>query len=329
VVEMQVKDMGGILGGREVKLVKGDNRASAAEAAGMVTKLALDNEVTIITLGGSTVPEFTACAQKAEEIKVPFLAQAYMLGTKDLKYSAGILNSDTGINADEGFIKEYLKPKTVAYLGTDTESSRTLLEGTADFTGLKARLKAAGIDYVSEQLFPADAMDYSSYLTKIKYVNPEVLIFAPSGTEQAINVFKQIRELGGWGNIKVFCHGSTASQKAITTLPAALGAYTGASWVAGSDDPGMKAYEDAWMKKYGELATPAYTYSYNCFWMAIKAIELAGSDNPEKVAQAMRSGNLEWDSAWGSLRIDTNGGGMFKSAVAQIQEGGTLVKVWP
>ena len=34
---------------------------------------------------------------------------------------------------------------------------------------------------------------------------------------------------------------------------------------------------------------------------------MAGTDDPDKVAQALRSGNLEWDSAWGPLRIATNG----------------------
>ena len=102
-----------------------------------------------------------------------------------------------------------------------------------------------------------------------------------------------------------------------------------ALWILGSADPGMKAFEDAWMAKYKTLPNPNMSYYYNVFWTALKAMELAGTDDPEKVAQALRSGNLEWDSAWGHLRIPPNGTGEVKTMVAQVQQGGTLVKVWP
>jgi len=100
-------------------------------------------------------------------------------------------------------------------------------------------------------------------------------------------------------------------------------------WMPGSDEPGMKAFEDAFKQKYGRLPDPSLTYFYNSFWVAIKAIELAGTDDPGEVAQALHSGNLEWDSAWGPLRSAPDGRGDVTAMVAQVQEGGKLVKVWP
>ena len=70
------------------------------------------------------------------------------------------------------------------------------------------------------------------------------------------------------------------------------------------------------------------TVSYNTIWVAIKAIELAGADDPGKVAQALRSGNLEFDSAWGPLRVDAEGKPKLSVMMAQVQEGGKLDKVW-
>jgi len=107
-----------------------------------------------------------------------------------------------------------------------------------------------------------------------------------------------------------------------------VGTYTVVDWLPGSDEPGMKAFEDAFKQKYGHLPDPNLSFYYNCFWTAIKAIELAGTDDPGKVTQALRSGKLEWDSAWGPLRIDTVGRGYPTCMVAQVQEGGKLVKVW-
>ena len=82
------------------------------------------------------------------------------------------------------------------------------------------------------------------------------------------------------------------------------------------------------LKQIGKESDPALTYFYNCFWTAIKAIEMAGTDNPEKVAQALRSGNLQWDSSWGPLRIPADGRGVPSMMVAEIEEGIKLVKVW-
>jgi len=91
----------------------------------------------------------------------------------------------------------------------------------------------------------------------------------------------------------------------------------------------MKAFEDAFKKRWGRSPTPDLAYYYNDFWTGIKAMELAGTSDHDKVAQAMRSGNLEWDSAWGPLRIPPDGKGMANLIVTQVQEGGKLVKVWP
>ncbi len=73
------------------------------------------------------------------------------------------------------------------------------------------------------------------------------------------------------------------------------------------------------MQKYSREPDPNLTYYYyNCFWTALKAIELAGTDDADKVAQALRSGNLEWDSAWGHLRIPPDGTGLVNMMVAQV-----------
>src|SRR4030042_1730207 len=51
-VEKQLEDMGGILGGRMVRVVKYDNRASVAEAAAGATKLILEAKGSAPVFGG-------------------------------------------------------------------------------------------------------------------------------------------------------------------------------------------------------------------------------------------------------------------------------------
>jgi len=327
-VEWQVTNMGGILGGREVKFIRGDDRGMVAESAGQAKKLILDDKVTILTLGGVSAAQFTAVADVAEELKVPYVGLAAIFGVEAMNYSACLYSVEGMIDRTTSFVTDVVKPKTVAYLLYDVEDSRVLLDGMEGVVGARDRLKAKGIDIVYEQYYSQDTMDFSPYLAKIKYLKPDLLVTLLNGAGQVITINKQIMELGGWGSTKYFCATEQGTNKTAINMPAAVGTYTAVLWLPGSDDPGMKAFEDAFKQKYGQLPAPELTYYYNCFWTAIKAIEMAGTDDPVKVAQALRSGNLEWDSAWGRLRIAPDGNGEITAMVAQIQEGGKLVKVW-
>jgi len=326
-VEDQVKQMGGILGGREIKFIRGDDAGQVAQDAAQAKKLILDEKVAALTLGGVTAPGITATAEVAEQYEVPFVGFATIYGVDKMKYSACLCGSEAMLSRIANFLIDYLKPKTVAFLSYDAQDAHQVLDGEEGIVGVRDRLKNAGIDIVYEQYFPQDTQDFSSYLTKIKYLNPDVLVFRPNSEAQAITVAKQIMELGGWGNIKVF--GGTEGWTATRPFPGGLNTYTCVLWIPGSDDPGMKAFEDAWMARNKSAPNPTYTYYYNCFWTVIKAMQLAGTDDPIKVANVLRSGNLEWDSAWGHLRIPPNGTGEVNTMVAQIVEGKKLVKVYP
>ena len=330
-VEEQVKNTGGILGGREVKFVRGDDRGNTAEAVAQAKKQALEDKVTITTLGGESAAQFTAVADALEPLKVPYVAMStiYGLASGKYQYCACLYTHEPAIARIANFLIEVIKPKTVAFLCYDAEDSRSFLNGAEGVVGVRDRLKAQGIDSIYEQYFPQDTMDFSQYLTKIKYSNPDVLVTILNSTGQSVTIVKQIAELGGWGSMKYFNATETGASPSVTKIPSAIGTYVSVMWLPGSDEPGMKAFEDAYVGKYNRLPDPALTYFYNCFWTAIKAIEMAGTDNPEKVAQALRSGNLEWDSAWGPLRIPADGRGQITAMVAQIQEGSKLVKVWP
>lgn len=75
-VEKQVNDMGGILGGRLVKVVKYDNRNTVADSVGGVKKLVLDDKVSALVFGGTTSAQCVAVSDAAAELKVLFVTNA-------------------------------------------------------------------------------------------------------------------------------------------------------------------------------------------------------------------------------------------------------------
>jgi branched-chain amino acid transport system substrate-binding protein len=328
-VEEMVKDQGGILGGREVEFVRGDDRGNVAESAGQATKLILDDKVDILTLGGVTAASMSAVADVAEQHKVPYVSFGHLKGLSQKKYSIGIMGENIVESRTADFIIDVLKPKTVAWLAYDDISAHSLFEGDEEIRGVKERLQANGITVVYEQYFSPLTSDFTPYLTKIKYLNPDVLVTFGMDPNH-LTIVKQMGELGGWGRIKYFAASDAAAFATTLRQPSAVGTYVAVNWLPGTtDDPGAKAFEDAYRQKYGRPPAIWLGFQYNCLWTAIKAIELAGTTDHDKVAEAMRSGNLEWDSVWGPLRVSPEGEGNFQPKVAQIQEGGKLVKVWP
>jgi len=198
-VEKQVKDMGGILGGREVNFIKYDNHLSTPAAQAGVEKLYYDEKVSAIIWGGASLAEFDAVSTTAEELGILYVSFS------DLTDPMTVANSKFTVNATVRVqdmvdpyanvaIKEF-KAKKVALLSDNTQDGHVRAERQTEL------FKEAGVEVVYSQFFTLDTIDFMPYLTKIKYVNPDVLVIWSSPNEPHITIAKQIMELGGWGNI--------------------------------------------------------------------------------------------------------------------------------
>jgi len=318
-VEKQVKDMGGILGGREVEVIRYDNRASVAEAVAGAKKLVDDDKVSALVYGGISGAETGAVAGAAEELKILFACFGDATGLAELKFTLNAtVTEESWIDRFVTLSNKVLKAKTVAFLATDFAENhrRTQI--------LKEQLKATGVNIVYEQYTPIDTTDFTPYLTRIKYANPEVLILEQNSNEANITVAKQIMELGGWGDIKVL---TLPGGEAALRLPGAEGWYILVLWLPGLPYPGSVKFEQDFQAMYSRLPSSYNVYFYNPLWTAIYAIELAGTDTDlVKIAQAARSGKLEWETPMGRAHFTPDGLSGLTMSVARA-ESGKLVSV--
>lgn len=315
-VEKQLKDQGGILGGSEVKFIKYDNRSSVAEAAAGATKLILEDKVSAILYGGLLSPERQATASITDKNNTLLVMVSGSIAEVSMwKYVVNATTTSDDHAAMLGILaKDVLKAKKVAIMATDVESMRSIVDM------LKPVLKAAGIDIVYEEYCSQLTIDWSPYLTKIKYLQPDVLISDLAAPENTIALAKQITELGGLGDTKVVCGpgGDSAAKQ-----PGADGWYILALWISGLEKlyPGAATYLDDYQAMYGREPLPSHIYFYNPMWTAIKAIELAGTSDPVKVAEAARSGKLEWDTPIGHAIFTTDGQSGLRFNVGHVEEG--------
>ena len=315
-VEQQVKDMGGILGGRGVEFVKYDSRANVAEAQAGARKLLYQDKVSALAIGGLTGAEVAAVMDFAEENKIFFasIIESLIAKLSDYKFTVNATAATSEIICAEADIAiKVVKPKTVAILRDDTASMLDFAQTC------KKLLEAAGINIVYEDRVPLDTVDFLPYLTKIKYEKPDVLMLNISPNQAMLTIAKQIVDLGGWSGIKVIAHPSAESA---IRLPGADGWYVTAAWLPGLPQPGAAKFEKDYQAMYGKLPTGNHVYFYNSLWTAIYAIELAGTDaDLVKIAQVARSGNLEWDTPMGRAHFTSDGDSGLHYIVGHVEEG--------
>jgi len=320
-VQKQVEDMGGILGGRPVEFVKCDSEGSVSGASSCATRLITKDKVIALTIGGSSPADGYGVAQEAERQHVLFASVLPNTEVADLNYTVVCSMASQAVvdDATKGVLEVLTPtPATAAVLTYDNESARWWI------SRWKKNLEAAGVEVVNEEYVPLDLNDFSPYLTKIKYEDPDCLVTAVD-TAQYLAVAKQIMDLGGWGDIQnlAFATGLTAVK-----MPGAVGWIVISPWHSSADDP-----ESLRLKEYfaaatdGDIPAPMHIYMYNTLWTAIHAIELAGTDDPEDIARAARSGNLEFDTPMGKNRVGTDGNNSLRSIFVQIQEGGVTVPI--
>jgi branched-chain amino acid transport system substrate-binding protein len=313
-VEKQVQDMGGILGGRQVKVVKYDSRGTVAEAIAGATKLLKEDKVSALVYGGASGADNIAVSDFAEANHILYVDYAGLPDLAEKKFTVtGMTTWDEPYVAEYDFTNKVLKPKTVAILAAD------LTDGHQHGEGFRKGVEPAGTKIVYEQYPPVGTSDFTPYLTKIKYAKPDVLLLFFQPSETYLSIAKQIMELGGWGDIKVL---GTAAAEPSAKMPGAQGWYVFVLWLPGLPYPGAVKFQQDFQAMYGRMPSSVQVYFYNPLWTAIYAIDLAGTDTDlEKIAQTARSGNLEWDTPMGHAHYTPQGDAGLHLAVAHIEEG--------
>lgn len=315
-IKDQVEEMGGILGGRSVEFVTHDDESSVAGAVAGIRKFASDDSISAVCYGGTSAAAIQASADASGKNQVPFFTiyTDYPEGT-DLSYTTGVYSYKPSIFRKLMDLVYETEPDTIAIFGKDDYEAREVMPI------YREEAESEGIKVVYDEMFVGGTADLSPYLTKIKYEDPDVLIAMPVLSDASVAMFKQIGDLGGWGDIQVFSPDSQALPAALK-FPSGEGLTSWVSWIAGLEDPGAQEFEQAWVKKYGAPpSNEGIAYHYWAAWTAIKAIELADSADRRDIVEAAHSGALSWNTPAGPVTVGTDGLGYIDGYWVQIRDG--------
>jgi branched-chain amino acid transport system substrate-binding protein len=218
------------------------------------------------------------------------------------------------------------KPTTVAVLSADDPFSIEVADAVKTYAEQK------GLQIVYYQKYPNASTDLRAPLTETKAKNPD--LFLNSGhLQESVAIMQQSKELGfspkGFG----FSVGPSIPDFETTLKGDANYVMGGTQWTAALKYQGDDLFKtpEAYNTLYKQTFNyePAYqsAESSACGVAFVKAIEAAGSTDPDKVRDAISK--LNFTSFYGQIKFDERGINVTKPMAVEQWQTGRRVTVFP
>jgi branched-chain amino acid transport system substrate-binding protein len=312
----------------KVKIVYYDDKSEATESSKLVEKLIAEDKVDFL-LGpyssGITIPD-SLIAQRYRTPMIEAGGASGKIFARGNKYIFGLLPS-----AGEYFKStlEYLqnvnpKPSKIAILFADDKFDTSVAKGT------KKIASKLGYNVVLYEKYAEGQSDFSTVLTKIKSIKPDVVLVA-GHTEESLNFTQQAKELNVSPKMISLTVGPSEADFRKALGKDANYIYGVASW---STQMNFKGYLLKDTQDFVSLFEKTYNYQpdyhnaagFVALAVFKNAIEKAGSLDKEKVRNEIAKTNLE--TIYGIIKFKPSGQIMGTSVVLQILDG-KVYEVYP
>jgi branched-chain amino acid transport system substrate-binding protein len=297
----KINATGGILGGRQIELVYEDDKGTPQGGVGAVQKLMSVARVKAVTGGtNSSVVLAESSITRNKILQINAGAQADAITEQGSPWLFQINNTvSANSRSFNGYIVNTLKPKTVAYMGENTEFNKTVLEH------LKRSLADAKIELVNVSTYDADTNDFTSIVTKIKSLNPDLLYVSDAYPARASQLWKQVRQLGGF-KTEVMSPGVVTPGMIKPSDGAMNGVITGEIFVPTEESPANQAFVADVRKKTHADPGKGTLVAFEAVSVIAAAMDKAGTDSDyAKISKTLRENS--WATPRGELRFDEKG----------------------
>lgn len=332
-IEVAVKEInakGGVLG-KQIELVKVDNKSDTTEAANAAMKLATMDKVVAI-LGPATSGNTKSAIPVATQNKVPLIS--------------GSATADDITVDSNGKVREYffrtcfsdsfqgLIMANFAFEDLNGKNAAILVDNTSDYSkGLakkfKERYAELGGNIVTEQAYQQKETDFRAVLTSIKATNPDVL-FLPGYYTEAGLIVKQARELGldvpvlggdGYDSPKLL---ELAGKDALNKV------YYTNHYSSGDTTSEVVQFKQAYKTAKNSDPNAFNALGYDMAYFLKDALERAGKADSEAVKQALAS-TKDFKGITGTLSVDANHNAVKSITILEVKDGEPtfLTKVAP
>ena len=320
----QVNEQGGV-NGKKIKLIVADNKSEASEAAAAVTKLITTDKCKLV-FGAVSSSNVLAAVPIAEANKIPLVTATA---------------TNPKVTVENGQVKPYtfrtcfidpFQGKIMSEFATKSLNAKTAVvyaDSSSDYSKGLAKIFAEnftknGGTVLSQEAFLQRDQDFKATLTKIKALNPDV-IFIPAYYEEVGKIVKQARELGikaqllgtdGWDDPKIV---DVAGAEALE------GAFFSNHYSPQDTDPNVVSFVEAYRKEYNQEPSALAVLGYDAALVVVDALKRAGSDDPEKIRQALED-TKDLQITVGKISLDKNHNPIKSAVVIEMKNGKQVFK---
>ncbi len=211
------------------------------------------------------------------------------------------------------FSRDTLKKKKAAVL---YDASNDYSKGTAEvFREGFAKLGGAVVAF---EAYGKDDVDFSALITKVKASGADVL-FLPDYYNKVGLIAKQARE---WGlTVQLVGPDGWDSPDLVKVAGTAIdGGYFSNHYSPDDRRPEVVAWVKKYRERFGQVPDALGTLAYDGTRLLLAAIRKAGSDDPQKIRDALAS-IKGFHGVTGSFTLDRNGDAVKSAAIVRIEGG--------
>lgn len=322
-VELAIEEInknGGVLG-KQIEIVKADNKSEDTEAANVSTRLATRDKV-LVLLGPATSGNTKAASPAAMENKVPLI-------------SASATDDHVTVDSN-GKVREYIfktcfsdsfqgvMMAEFALNDLGLKNAAILEDNTSDYAkGLSKAFKetytSQGGTLLAQEAYQAKDTDFKAVLTNLKGKNPDVL-FVPGYYEEVGLIVRQARELGLTMPILGADGYESPKLTEIAGKDVLNDVYYSSHYSSMDSSAEVVKFNESFKAKYSKEADAFNALGYDLGYFFKDALERAGEADREKLKDALAS-TKDFKGVTGTVSIDENHNPVKSVTIIEMKDG--------
>jgi branched-chain amino acid transport system substrate-binding protein len=310
----EINSAGGILH-QPLNLIIDDNQSKPGETARIVRKFLTQDRVDAI-LGDLTSSLTMEAAPLAQNAHVPLLTptatNVAITPIGDFIFRSCFTDPFTG-RVMARFALDHLQARR-AVIMTDIKQDYSV--GVA--AELKQYFGANGGQLLEDLSFSSGDTDFRAQLSKLRAVRPEV-VFLPAYYPEVSLILREARLLGVTAP---FVGGEGWDSPALVQIAgkSADGSYYANHFSARDPDPRVQQFVARYQERYHAVPDALAALWYDGMRLLADAIERAGSDNPEKIRDALAQ-TKDFSGVTGNISLDGQRNATKPGVIVTIQAG--------
>ena len=323
--QLAVEQKGKLLD-KELKYVSYDNKSDKTEVASVAKKLASEKVVGVV--GPATTGDASVSIPVNEQAKIPTVFPATTGDGVTLKnaedassvyeyiYRVCFSDSYQGVVGANFVHKKFGNAKVAILQDTGNDYSK----GLADAFEKTYTDSKIGGTVVAREYYQSKDTDFQAVLTTLKSKDFDVL-YVPGYYEEVGLIIKQAREMG---ITQPIVGGDGLSSDKLAALAGnssnLSNVYYTSHFSTLSDDADVQAFVQAYKEKYGTNPDTFAALSYDATQLLMKAIETAGSTDPQAITKALAA-TKDFDGVTGTFSMDPDHTPVKSAVVIEFQNG--------